>query len=277
MLDIQQIPYAKPWAIFWTAAVLAHGYMDYSFFRIWKRWSRGIKTGASSTLNFRGVLRIWIAEVLFQRQLFGLSSTRWVVHILIFWGFLSLALLSLTTCIVAALGILDVYGAARDFFSSGRGHIFVKVWGDSSGLILLTGLTAASVRRFLLRPSQQITEQTDAVLLLFLLWLTLSGFFLEGLRLSLVSPDLARYSFVGRLFSPPGSYTIVQLQPWLKACWIVHAFSGVALLVYLPHSKLLHSISAPLVIACNAAAEFEREDIYWPDISKHRATGSRKD
>jgi len=277
MIDLHPIQYAKPWAIFWAVAVLAHGYMDYSFFRIWKRWSRGTKPGTASQKNPRAALKIWVAEVLFQRQLFILSPGRWGVHMLIFWGFLSLTLLSLTTCIAAALGMADVYGAARHFSSSVRGHIFVKGWGDTFGLFLLTGLAAASVRRFLLRPSQQVTEQTDALLLLFLLWITVSGFVLEGLRLSLVPPEIARYSFIGSLFIPPGSYTIVQLQPWLTACWCLHVFSGLALLVYLPHSKLIHSISAPLVIALNASAEFARKDIYWPDISKHKATGSLKD
>ena len=276
MFDLHAIQYAKPWAIFWTVAVLAHGYMDYSFFRIWKKWARGTKAGTGQQRNLWAALKIWTVEVLFQRQLFMLSPVRWGVHMLIFWGFLSLSLLSLTTCIAAALGMAHVYDAARHFFLSGRGHIFVKVWGNSFGLFLLIGLAAASVRRFLLRPSQQATEQADTLLLLFLLWLTLSGFVLEGLRLSLVPSELARYSFIGSLFIPP-SYTIVQLQPWLTACWCLHAFSGLALLVYLPHSKLIHSLSAPLVIALNASAEFARKDIYWPDISKHRATGSPKD
>jgi len=277
MLDLHPIEYAKPWVIFWAVAVLAHGYMDYSFLRIWKGWSRGTKAGTAPQRNLRAVLKIGIAEILFQRQLFILSPARWGAHMLIFWGFLSLALLSLTTCIAAALGMADIYGAARHFFSSARGHIFVKLWGDTFGLFLLIGLAASSVRRFLLRPSQQVTEQADTLLLLLLLWLTLSGFVLEGLRLSLVPPELARYSFIGSLFIPPGSYTIVQLQPWLTACWCLHAFSALGLLLYLPHSKLIHSISAPLVIALNASAEFARKDIYWPDISKHRATGSPKD
>ena len=277
MPDLGPIQYAKPWAVFWTVAVLAHAYMDYSFLRIWKRWSRGTKTGTGHQRNVRAAIKIWTAEVLLQRQLFILSRSRWVVHMLIFWGFLSLSLLSMMTCIAAALGIADIYTAAKFFFSSGKGHIFVKLWGDIFGLFLLAGLAAASLRRFLLRPSQQVTEQADTLLLLFLLWLALSGFVLEGLRLSLVPPELARYSFIGSLFIPPGAYTIVQLQPWLTACWCLHAFSGLALLVYLPHSKLIHSISAPLVIALNASAEFARKDIYWPDISKHRATGSLKD
>ena len=277
MSDLGPIQYAKPWAIFWTVAVFAHAYMDYSFLRIWKRWSLGTKTGTGPHRNVRAAIKIWTIEVLLQCQLFMLSPARWGIHMLIFWGFLFLALLSLITCIAAALGMLDVYDAARHFLSSARGYIFVKVWGDTFGLFLLAGLAAASVRRFLLRPSQQINEQADTILLLFLLWLTLSGFLLEGLRLSMVPPETARYSFIGSLFIPPGAYTIVQLQPWLTACWCLHAFSGLALLVYLPHSKLIHSISAPLVIALNASAEFARKDIYWPDISKHRATGSLKD
>lgn len=277
MFDLYTIQYPKPWVIFWPAAVLALGYLIYSFFRIRKRWSRGTKTSNRSQINLLSTLKIWTAEVIFQRQLFILSPARWGIHMLIFWGFLSLTLLSLIGCIAAVLGLVDANGTASHFFSSDRWHIFMKVWGNTSGLLLLIGLVAASVRRFILKPSQQATEQADTLLLLFLLWLTLSGFALEGLRLSLVPAEVARYSFIGSLFIPPGSHTIVQLRPWLTAGWCLHALSGLALLVYLPHSKLLHSVSAPLVIALNASAEFSRKDIYWPSLSKHRATGSPKD
>jgi hypothetical protein len=87
-----------------------------------------------------------------------------------------------------------------------------------------------------------------------------------------VPEELARYSFVGRFFIPPGTYTLGELKPWLTLLWVLHCFTGVGILVYLPHSKLLHSIFSPLVIAMNALEEQERKDLYWPEIEKHRAT-----
>ncbi|HXX58969.1 MAG TPA: respiratory nitrate reductase subunit gamma [Thermodesulfovibrionales bacterium] len=223
-----------------------------------RKWGRAVK--------------IWLAEVFLQRQLFGLSSFRWLLHLLIFFGFIALAFLSLFLFLLKPLGYLNLDGGLTGYFLRGGGYVFIKIWGDSFGLALLLGLVAASVRRFLFRPAQQINNQADLVLLFLLFWLTLSGFALEGLRLALAPAEIARYSFVGRLFIPPGNYTLEALKPWLTALWVLHCFSGLSLLLYLPHSKLLHSILSPLVIGMNALEEQERKDLYWPDVAKHRAT-----
>ncbi len=104
--------------------------------------------------------------------------------------------------------------------------------------------------------------------------MTLSGFILEGLRLALMPAEIARYSYVGRFFSPPGTYALEQLQPWLTACWTFHAMLVFTLFVYLPHSKLMHSLLAPVIIVMNAAEEHKREDLYWPEMKKYRETRS---
>lgn len=275
-MNIGLTGYSKPWVLFWIAAIIAHGYMDTTFYRKWQNWSQK-KAQISAARNDRlHIMKIWVAEVLCQKQLFGLSYFRWFVHILIFWGFIGLAFLSFTTFILRPLEYLGMDRGLASFFFHGSGHAFIKVWGDSFGLALLTGLLAALLRR-LLRPAQLVNNQIDVILVVFLLWLTISGFFLEGVRLSLAPDPMAGYSFVGRLFIPSGAYTETELRQWLTALWTLHALSGVSLLAYLPHSKLMHSLLAPLVIAMNAEQERDRKDIYWPDIKKHRATGSQRD
>ena len=107
--------------------------------------------------------------------------------------------------------------------------------------------------------------------------MTLSGFALEGLRLALMPAEIARWSFIGRLFTPPGTYVREQLQPWLTACWTFHGMIVCALFAYLPHSKLMHSILAPVIITMNAAAEQKNEELYWPDMKKYRAARSPRD
>ena len=111
----------------------------------------------------------------------------------------------------------------------------------------------------------------DILLLLFLLWLTISAFTLEAVRVALAPGEASRYSFFARRMAPSG-YTADQLRSWLTALWTVHAFSTVGFLVYLPHSKLIHSMLAPIVIARNAVEEQYREDMYWPSARKYKAT-----
>lgn len=268
------VDYPKPWLLFWIVAIIAHGYMDYTFIRKWRAWNRGAPEPAAPDKGRIRAAKIWCAEVLLQRQLFGLSPGRWLVHMLIFYGFAGLVVLSLFTVILRPLAYLGIDGGMAPFFLQGKGYLFTKIWGDAFGLALLAGLAATLFRRLFFRPGQQDNSQADIVLLLYLLWLTVSGFALEVLRLALVPDWQARYSFFAHLFVSSGVYTADLLQPWLTALWSIHAFSMAGLMVYLPHSKLMHSLLAPAVIAMNALGERDREDIYWPDIKKHRATRS---
>jgi hypothetical protein len=105
---------------------------------------------------------------------------------------------------------------------------------------------------------------------MYLLFMTLSGFMLEGLRMSSSLSGTDHYAFIGRLFMPSRFGIDTLSGTWLTWTWIVHAFSGAAILVYLPHSKLLHSLLAPLVIAMNASEEQGREDMYWPKTKQYR-------
>ena len=268
-MDIPVVGYYKPWLLFWITDIFAAGYFYYALYRKWRGWARGTNQPPMSGVKWRRVVKISLAEVLLQRQLLALSPFRWLIHILIFWGFIGLTLLSASLFIAGRAGLQGVGGYETRY-------ILIKLWGDGFGLVLLVGLTAAGIRRLLERPTLQTSNQVDVVLLVFLFWLTLSGFVLEGLRLCLMPSEVARYSFVGRLFVPPGDYTLAQLRPWLTTVWVLHCFSGLALFVYLPNSKLLHSILAPVVITMNAVEEEGREDLYWPQIRKHRPTGLPK-
>ena len=105
------------------------------------------------------------------------------------------------------------------------------------------------------------TQEADLPLVLVLLSLTLSGFLLEALRHALASA------------TPEGA---AALRGWLTVLWTIHGLGGVALVAWLPHSSLMHALLAPLVIALNARREHPRRDLYWPETTRHRATGSPK-
>lgn len=270
------VEYPKPWLLFWISAILAHGYMDYTFVRRWRSWSRGAPASPVIDRGRGRAVKLWAAEVLLQRQLLTLSRYRWLVHMLIFYGFGGLVFLSLFTFILKPLGYLHLDLGMAHFFLQGNGQPLIKIWGDAFGLALFVGLMAALSRRLFFRSAQKDNSQSDMGLLLLLLWLTVSGFALEALRVSLIPDSMARYSFFAHLFIQSSVVTLEQARPWLTGLWSVHSFSVVALMLYLPHSKLLHSLLAPVVIAMNVLEEQHRKDIYWPDIKKYRPTGSRK-
>ena len=264
--------YSKPWVLFWFFAACCFLYLAYSLYHRWKGWSRGMKTGAFAKVLRTVPLKIWVSEVFLQRQLFSLSFPRWMIHQCIFWGFLALTLLTMVSVTLLLLNLITLDAGLHEFFSQGAGHRLIKIWGDFFGLVLSVGCVGALARRFVFRSPQIAHDQADTFLSAYLLFMTLSGFMLEGLRMAASPSDPDRYAFIGRLFMPSQFGIVSDTGMWLAWVWIVHAFSGAAILIYLPHSKLLHSLLAPLVIALNASEEQGRKDMYWPKTKQYRPT-----
>jgi nitrate reductase gamma subunit len=262
----------KPWLLFGLFVICGHLYLDYSLYRRWKGWARGMKAGFALRRLKGPVLRIWLYEVFLQRQLLSLSVMRWMMHQCIFWGFISLMFLSLAKFILFLLSLVFLDAGLHVFFSRGAGYAFTKLWGDFFGLVLLAGTAGALARRFVFRPVQVAHDQTDLLLTWYLLCMVLSGFLLEGMRISVAPSGSDHYAFIGLLFMPQHLGITALSGTWHAWTWIVHAFSGAALLYYLPHSKLLHSLLAPLVIALNASEEQGRRDMYWPKTDQYRST-----
>lgn len=263
---------SKPWVLFWSFVICCHLYLDFSLYWRWKGWKRGLDAGFGlRALNGRAV-RIWLSEVFLQRQLLSLSVPRWIIHQCLFWGFISLTFLSLGTFILLLLSLISLDAGLHDFFKSGAGYPYIKLWGDFFGLVLLAGCAGALARRFVVRSPQIVHDQTDIFLTVYLLFMTVSGFMLEGLRMSAFPAANDHYAFIGTLFMPAPGGPVSAPATWYLWSWVVHAFSGAAILIYLPQSKLMHSLLAPLVIALNAAEEQGRKDMYWPKTKQYRPT-----
>jgi len=270
VVQVDLVEFPKPWPLFYAVLGLSTGYMAFAFFRTWRLWSRGIDEPTAGRGDYKRSSLIWLSEVLLQRQLRMLSFGRWLVHLSIFYGFMGLSLLSVAVWILNAAGLLALSSTSPRFYLHPEGYIFIKIWGDSFGLLLFAGLVIAGIRRLMALEERQTSNQMDAILLALLLAVTLSGFGLEGLRLAVMPSEIARYSFIGRLFSPSATHTLAQLRPWLTACWTLHVLLVSTLIAYLPHSKLMHSLLAPVIIGMNAAEEYNREDLYWPETEKYR-------
>ncbi len=258
---VESVVYPKPWLLFWAAGALAFGYLVVVLALRWRGWARGLSLPAPPPHRRGKVAGIWFVEVFAQPQLLRLSRLRWAAHIGIFWGFMALVLLSTLHVVLGLLEYLALDGGAAAWILRGDGRAALKVWGNFFGLVLLAGLLLGLARRVVpgTTPAAE-SRESDAPLLFFMLWLTLSGFLLEALRVAAGADPAAA----------------AALRPWLTALWTIHGLSGVALVAWVPHSSLMHSVLAPVVIALNARNEHAREDLDWYAKTKPPALGSPK-
>ena len=97
-------------------------------------------------------------------------------------------------------------------------------------------------------------------ILLLLLGIIITGFFLEACRLAVVSPEPHMwFSFAGAF----GSYVLkIWDLPWTAIRfygWIIHAVLVFTFFAYLPFSKLFHVITCPVSIVATASEAHYRQ------------------
>jgi len=200
------------------------------------------------------IIKAMILDVLFQRRLYRQSGTRWLIHSLIFFPFVFRffwGLVALTASIWKpewswVWAMLD------------RNHPTTAFLFDLTGIMVILGVVLAFIRGRLRRPSQfPGLPGQDRLALGLIAGIIVVGFILEGMRIFMTgNPDGAGYAFLGyglsMLFSDPRGLT--EVYGYL---WYIHAILTGAFVAYLPFSRLLHIILAPVVLAMNAAYEHE--------------------
>ncbi len=191
-----------------------------------------------------------VAQVLGQRRTLD-ETYPGLMHFAIFWGMLVLA-------IGTALATVD-WDVTHLFFGfqflAGWMYLLFELTLDVLGLLVLLGLGMAIYRRYVARPSrlQNFPKEgiggEDAYVLAMLLFITISGYLTEGLRLAVRQPAWAAWSPVGRLvaasFLALGDPTDQTLH---RIVWALHTLTAFALLASLPFTKLFHVLSVPLNI-----------------------------
>lgn len=208
---------------------------------------------AGGELSMHGLLwlslvSLFSADCLLARRVFPRSRLRGMVLVLMIWGFLLIIAGGVVSYAVVLLGI-----------QLRSGYHLLSLALDIAGVLLLVGVLYALARRYLLAGRELYSTPEDAVFLLLLLVIILSGFAVEGARLAIFSAHDP--------YSPVGSLLAAQLHALpLKAkgemfvyAKLVHFLSSFALLAYLPFSKAMHMLAAQLTTRFAR----ERERLYY--------------
>jgi heterodisulfide reductase subunit C len=120
------------------------------------------------------LIKVFILDVLLQVRILNEDFLRWLMHMLIFWGFMLLLLIHALDGIIIEPWVSDYYSTLNPF-------LFLR---DLFGFMVVVGIAIAIVRRFILKVPRLTTNAMDHYAIAILAVIMISGIFLEGLKIT---------------------------------------------------------------------------------------------
>jgi len=230
-------------AVIYLFLVASLSFLAFSLYRRIQLWKKG-KEALRTDRPLRRIMAV-IKYVLLQKKVVNLKSNG-LTHGLIFFGFISLV------AVTAILTIQEditwpIFGTR---FLEGLPYLSWSFFADIMGLVLLTGVIAAIIRRYIVKPDCLDTRGTDTFALFSLLAVIITGFTAEGLRIAITEfPDFEVWSpagyVIGKIFSGLDINTLTAIH---YANWWIHMAGSFVFIALLGTGKLGHVIISTLNI-----------------------------
>jgi heterodisulfide reductase subunit C/nitrate reductase gamma subunit len=120
------------------------------------------------------IVRTFILDVLLQMRIAREDRLRWIMHLLIFVGFVFLFLMHAMEKHITARLFAEYYSTLNPFF-------FLR---NLFGLMVVAGVAIAFYRRFILKVPRMMNNRMDRITIAIVAVIILSGFLLEGTKMS---------------------------------------------------------------------------------------------
>ena len=214
-------------------------------------------------------VRILITDVIFHQKLYHQSFYRWLSHSLLVFGFVATFVVDMIKGFTTGYLVeLSHYVPAFSFahvFETGAIRPFLDFFLEFFSFLILVGCVMAIVRRFLLRPDQLRTEEEDITTLLFILFLEVSGFFIEGYRIA--HPEVVQAKTYLANFTPASANNWISFGGYFVSLflrnvsisadflWYFHVVPSLIWIIYIPHSKLLHIFTSSVTVFSDRAKD----------------------
>lgn len=247
------------WILFGPTVLAAVIVLDLGVYRLlikknlptWERFGHLVSREA---INPKSMRRVLVDDVILHRSLLSASGFRWFKHTLIFWGFSLMFATEISAVFVReglpAFGMADIWEVPEHPLRLAYDFAY-----DFTGLMVLVGCLLALGWRLKVNgtPEQQFSDTPTA---LFLFFVTISGFFLEGARIA-GSEGAASHaaSFVGLVFAELFYGKPEIYEKIYEPLWSVHVFGSCAFIAYVPIKRLVHSCATPLGRLMNSQTE----------------------
>ena len=149
------------------------------------------------------LIRSLIVDVLLQMRIAKEDRLRWIMHLLIYSGFMLLLLMHALGKHITARIFSDYYPTVNPFF-------FLR---DVFGLMVIIGVGIAVYRRFILKVPRMMTNAMDRYAIAVLAVIMLSGVFLEG-------AEMASYSEFTRMVQDYAGMDDEEEIQALESYWV---------------------------------------------------------
>ncbi|MCX5853045.1 MAG: heterodisulfide reductase-related iron-sulfur binding cluster [Deltaproteobacteria bacterium] len=231
--------------LLFTFTAVALAIFAYGVYRRWQMWTA---LGKSEIRNDRMGERI---KMLLVNGLLQIKTFKdvypGIMHGFIFFGFFVL-----------------IFGAAFDAtefhiaeplgvpFLTGRFYLVFSFLMELFGLFVLIGVFLALDRRYITRPDRlgykgdSDNTPDDAIVLLLIGSIIITGFVIEALRIHVTNPPWEVWSFAGYALSKAfAGVDHDTARTSHKVMWWVHTFISLGFIAYIPYSRMLHIITTP--------------------------------
>ncbi len=226
--------------VLYPLLIITFAIFAYGIYRRIRLWRLGVSDNRFDRIGQRlvGVIKFGIAQSRLLKERYpGL------MHLAIFVGFVLLLIGTATVSFD-----YDVWGLilGQPSFIKGNFYLYFSLVLDLAGVLTIIGLLVAFFRRYIQRPDRLNNQTDDVIVLVGLLAIVISGFFVEASRIAATQPSWEVWSPVGYalsgLFSGAG---VEAAQSWHRLIWWLHLVLAFSFIGYIPFSKLFHIISAP--------------------------------
>lgn len=136
--------------------------------------------------------------------------------------------------------------------AKGDYYLYVLALGtDIAGLAFCIAMVACIVRRATGRHPELETKPADIVVLVWLLVIGVTGFVVEGLRITATGDPWAAWSPIGNLTAQLfAGWSAGQLSAAHQVLWWFHMAIAFGILAYWMYSKLVHVLLVPATVYC---------------------------
>ncbi len=202
--------------------------------------SRIFENGVGAAIGF------FVLDVLLQRRIWRRRKTEWVMHILIFWGWIGLLILTIASATAEFYGPF-VKNTDYTFFASFWKSI--EPLNDFFAYMLVIGIVIAIVRRLAFAdvPPARFTS-FDWIALIGLAIVVITGFWAQSIRIGSGVEERMLIS----------AYKSIAPNFFDNAVVVFHeVFTLLFCIAYLPFSKFFHILVTPLTILVNKGGYVE--------------------
>lgn len=240
--------------VFYCVATVATAILAYGLWRRFRLWRHGRPiqfwrsfTGAPRQVLTRlapGIRRL-LVEGLGQKRVGGrgLASR---AHVLLFAGFM---MLFLGTTLLEVDHLSSMI-SPRLHFHQGVYYVIYEFTLDLFGIAFLVGIVLFGLRRRFWKPFSVGYRRSDWTMLGLLLAIGLTGYVVEGLRITWQHPVGigARCSPVGLWLSSSafGGWTEARARSVHYGVWWFHAFLALGFIAAIPYTRILHMFTGPM-------------------------------